>query len=217
MNRIAIIAAASCVLFAAAPAMAHDLSVGVALGSASGERHGDVYDLDFTPKGTVATINIADSFTLGDHFVLGVEAEGQYGKQDASRSEVSCTIAWCGYDETVTRTKESRYALRLGASLGHPVGPVLVSALAGVEATDYTDRWHYVSPTSPTWDYSQTGYRLGYYYGLRAEYPITDRVSVRTEWKRSDLSESESASTAGSSTTNYLSDTVTLGLQYRFN
>lgn len=152
----------------------------------------DYYFDNVEPTGTVYGVGGSYRFVLGDHLIVGVEASATTGSIEDSFTETTCTIADCGFNEQVTYTVKSSYSGRFGVSLGHELGPVLVSALAGIEVRDRgifteveTD-----DPDDEDYFYDQTWAAFGPYFGLRAEYALTDRTAIGAEWTRSDVVQS---------------------------
>ncbi|MDQ1299466.1 MAG: outer membrane protein beta-barrel domain [Patescibacteria group bacterium] len=151
----------------------------------------DGYFTDIEPTGSVYGLGASYRFPLG-HLVVGVEASATMGSIKDSDTLVTCTVRDCGYNEQVTYTVNSSYSGRFGVSVGHEFGPVLVSALAGIEVRDrgiYTEV-ESDDPDSEDYFYDQTWIAAGPYFGVRAEYALTDRISIGGEWTRSDVVQS---------------------------
>lgn len=179
--------------------------VDVGVATTSGQTTGDAaYNpLDLSPSGRVAEIGGGYNFVVADHVILGVDAGIEFGSVEATASRESCNIADCGFDETETATKSSAIALRLGGSIGHQVGPVLVSVFGGVQVGDFTRSYTYDVAGQPSYTFEESGYRAGYDYGLSAEYLVNRSLSVGVVWKRAELTELEVGNTGG-----YIADAV---------
>lgn len=151
----------------------------------------DYYFDDVEPAGTVYGLGGGYRFPLG-HMVFGFEASAAIGSIEDSHSEVTCTVADCGFNEEVTYTVKSSYSGRFGVAVGHEFGPVLVSALAGIEVRDRGIFTEVDSddPDSEDYFYDQTWAAFGPYFGVRAEYALTDRTAIGAEWTRSDVVQS---------------------------
>lgn len=151
----------------------------------------DGYFENVEPTGTIYGVGGSYRFPLG-HMVFGVEASATMGSVEDSDTLVTCTVADCGFNEEVTYTVNSSYSGRFGVSVGHEFGPVLVSALAGIEVRDRGIYSEVDSddPDSEDFFYDQTWAAFGPYYGLRVEYALTDRTAIGAEWTRSDVVQS---------------------------
>lgn len=215
--------AVASMLFAAAPTLARaaDWTVGVTIGTASGSTDGDTNyaPADVSPSGSTIGIIGGVSFDVADHFVLGIEAGVKAGDVSASDTSLSCPAAFCGVDEYVTYTESGSWSASLGGSIGHPVGPVLLSAVGGLEVGDFTRTFKYDSGDYwPTYVFERTGYRVGGYAGLRADYAVNDRWSVRAEARRSVLNElSFSSNGNGGDSDVYTEDSLRVGIIRTFD
>lgn len=165
-----------------------DIIVGTSTETSSSD---DDYFTDIEPKGTVYGLGGSYRFPLG-HMVVGVEASATMGSVEDSDTLITCTVADCGFNEEVTYTVNSSYSGRFGVSVGHEFGPVLVSALAGIEVRDRGIYSEVDSddPDSEDFFYDQAWIAAGPYFGVRAEYALTDRIAIGAEWTRSDVVQS---------------------------
>lgn len=165
-----------------------DLIVGTTTETASSD---DGYFEDIEPRGTVYGLGGSYRFPLG-HIIVGIEASATMGSVEDSDTLITCTVADCGFNEEVTYTVNSSYTGRFGISVGHEFGPVLVSALVGIEVRDRGIYSEVESddPDSEDYFYDQTWIAAGPYFGVRAEYALTDRITIGAEWTRSDVVQS---------------------------
>lgn len=165
-----------------------DVFVGTTTETSSSD---DGYLPDIEPTGTVYGLGGSYRFPLG-HIIVGVEASVTMGSVEDSDTLITCTVADCGFNEEVTYTVNSSYTGRFGVSVGHEFGPVLVSALAGIEVRDRGIYSEVESddPDSEDYFYDQTWIAAGPYFGVRAEYALTDRITIGAEWTRSDVVQS---------------------------
>ncbi len=152
----------------------------------------DLYFTDIEPSGTQFGIAAGHRFIVGRDLIVGVEATVAYGPVEDSMTMVFCTVDDCGYDEEATYTVSSSYRGRLGIEIGHPVGPALVSAVAGIEVRDRSIFTEVESddPDADDYYYDQSWVAAGPYFGLRVDYPISDRFAIGAEWTRSDVVQS---------------------------
>ena len=152
----------------------------------------DQYFDNVEPSGTTYGLGGSYRFVLADHLIVGFEASAAIGSVEDSFNETIGTVAECGFNEEVTYTVKSSYSGRFGLSVGHEIGPVLISGLAGIEVRDRgifteveTD-----DPDNEDYFYDQTWAAFGPYYGLRVEYALTDRVTIGGQLTRSDVVQS---------------------------
>lgn len=183
----------------AAMAQSHDWSGWqVTLGASSVEStmdgDGVFSPMPVEPSGTMVDVGLNHRWAVG-HVFLGAYTNVQVGSVEASASQVSCTVSDCGFEEVEYSTERMNYALSAGVSIGHEIGPVLVSVIGGVTVGDYTHIVRYTSGgVYPDYLFEQKGFRAGYHYGLAAEYAFTDRWSARVEFRRTELVEQETES-----------------------
>lgn len=217
---LAATAVASMLFAAPTLARAADWTVGLTAGTASGETNGSANyaPVDVSPSGSTIGVIAGVSFDVADHFVVGIEAGVEAGDVSASDTSLSCPAAFCGADEYLTYTEAGSWSISLGASIGHPIGDVLLSAVGGLEVGDFTQTFTYDSNGYwPNYTYERTGYRVGGYGGLRADWAVNDRWAVRAEARRSVLDElSFSSSGNGGDTDVYTEDSFRVGVVRTF-
>ena len=197
MRLSALLAASAALAFACAGPVAAqerwtgwqlDGFVGSATETASSD---DPYLLDIEPNGTTYGIGGSYRFPLAGDLIAGIEASATFGTVEDTDTEVTCTVDDCGFNETGTFTTGSSYSGRFGATLGHEFGPVLVSGLAGIEIRERTMHTEYDADNGfDDYAYDQSWSAVGPYYGVRAEYAITDRVVLGAQWSRSEVVQS---------------------------
>lgn len=191
----------------------------IGVGAASGKSEGDAsYNPGLEPKGVVTKVGVGHRFAPDGHWVIDLNIGGEFGNQNASFSEVSCTVASCGYAETYTLQQSSRWSASIGGSVGHTIGRALVSVTAGLRASDYsvTDTYDVSAGPFSDYQYTRKGYRAGYYVGAKAEYALNDQWSLGAEFRHSELSEVKNEYTGGSDDSVYKENSITLGGSYRF-
>ncbi|MES2931674.1 MAG: outer membrane beta-barrel protein [Patescibacteria group bacterium] len=152
----------------------------------------DQYFDNVEPTGTTYGIGGSYRTVLFDDLVVGVEASAAIGSVEDWFTETTCTVSVCGFNEEVTYTVKSSYSARLGVSLGHEFGPVLISGLAGIEVRDrgILTEVETSDPDNEDYFYDQTWAAFGPYYGLRVEYALTDRITIGGQLTRSDVVQS---------------------------
>jgi hypothetical protein len=206
----------------AASVQAHDFTgvyASVGLGSETSQNSGDaVYDpQNLKLHGIVLNVAAGDNFALGHDLIVGLETNATIGDVKASSSFLDCTVAICGYDETVTESSKSRFSVGVGASLGYKIGSSwLVSADGGFRVSDWSRGFKMVSVGSPDFTYEQRGYRAGGYYGASIHRAINDTLSLTAAWKHSALTELTYNSTYGGSNAVSRGDQFTLSLFRQF-
>lgn len=192
----------------------------VAVGAAEGREYGDAsYDsLGLKPKGPVLNASVGRRFAVADTpVVVGFDVDGQIGKVEASAKRASCNLFDCGFDEIETQKRGSHFSVGMGGSVGVPVGPVLVSATAGLRMGDYTREYGYTSRGFyPDYFVEETGFRAGIYYGARGEFVVRDDVLVRLEFRRSELTEIKIKGTDWRSDSVFKSNEILIGLVHTF-
>lgn len=223
--RVISVLVATATLLGASSAMAQNASDwagfhgSVQAGASAGKDHGSsVYNPEGPrQQGAMLGITLGDRFVVADHIVVGVEIGGHVGRVEDKSTSLSCAKADCGADEYLTETNGYRYSANVGLSVGHPVGPALVSVTGGLRVTDVRHGYSYNSKGYfPDYAYTDQGYRAGYYYGLRGEYPLSDSWTAQVEWRHSDLIEAKTHGTDWSSNTKFKDDTITVGLGRAF-
>lgn len=164
-----------------------DVFVGTTTESSSSD---DQYFDNVEPTGTIYGLGGSYRTVLFGDLVVGVEASAATGNVQDSFHETTCTVSVCGYNEKITFTVKSSYSGRLGVSVGHEFGRhLLVSGVVGIELRDrgiFTE----IESDGDDFAYDQTWVAAGPYFGLRAEYALTDRITIGAEWTRSDVVQS---------------------------
>lgn len=210
-THLVIIAAA---LAISAPSLAHaeDWTVALGVGASDGSTRGSANyaPLDLSPSGTVLVVAIENSTTFDSGLRVGLEGDVAIGNVSASGNEETCNISACGYDEIMTYTESSNWTASAGVSAGYPFGPVDLTIGGGLAAGDYSRSFKYdTDDFYPTYTWDNSGYRVGYYVRLRADYQVNDQWSAQVEWKRSNMTELEAESNSGYSDESvYEADTV---------
>lgn len=160
-----------------------DIFVGTSTETSSSD---DGYFPNVEPAGTIYGLGGSYRRRMAGDLVVGVEASVAIGSVEDSFTETTT------FDEDVTYTVNTSYSGRFGFLVGHEFGPVLVSVLAGVEIRNrsiYTEV-DSSDPDSKDYFYDQTWAAFGPYFGLRAEYALTDRTSIGAQWTRSEVIQS---------------------------
>lgn len=210
-------------VFAAPSAMAqsHDWSGWqVTLGASSVEStmdgDGVFSPVPVEPSGVMVDIGLNHRWRVG-HIVLGVHGSAQLGSVKDSDSQISCTVANCGFEEIQYSSERMDYTVSLGGSIGHEIGPVLVSVSAGVTLGDYTHTVLYDSNgVYPKYEYEQKGFRAGVRFGLAAEYAFTDQWSGRIEISQTELVEQKVENTYDDYDAGLSVTTITAGMGWKF-
>lgn len=208
---LVIIAAA---LSISAPSLAHaeDWTVAVGVGESNGNTGGSANyaPLDLSPSGTVFIVAVENSTTLDSGLRVGLEGDVAFGDIGDSDSQETCDVLSCGYREVMTYRESSNWTASAGLSAGYPFGPVDLTVGGGLAVGDYSRSFKYdTDDFFPTYTWSNSGYRVGYYVRLRADYQVNDRWSTQLELKRSSMTELEAGSNSGYSDESvYEADTI---------
>jgi opacity protein-like surface antigen len=185
-----------------APALAHaeDWTVAAGVGASDGTTNGSANyaPLDLSPSGMVFVVALENNTTLDSGLRVGLEGDIAIGDVNASGNEETCDMLSCGYREVMTYRESSNWTASAGVSAGYPFGPVDLTVGGGIAVGDYTRSFKYDTDNFfPTYTWENSGYRVGYYYRLRADYQVNDQWSAQLEWKRSSMTELEAQSNSG--------------------
>jgi hypothetical protein len=210
---LVIVAAA---LAISAPTLAHaeDWTVAIGVGQSDGSTSGSANyaPLNLSPSGTVFVLAAENSTTLESGLRVGLEGDIAIGDVADSGNQDTCDVLSCGYREVMTYRESSNWTASVGVSAGYPFGPVDLTIGGGLSVGDYSRSFKYdTDGFFPTYVWENSGYRVGYYYRLRADYKVNDQWSAQLEWKRSSMTELEAASNSGYSDESvYGADTVSI-------
>jgi opacity protein-like surface antigen len=218
MNYRAIILVAASVAtlaLGAGQAFAQDFGpyVSIGVGSTTVEQT----DGGLSPKGTAVDVRLGNVFFDYDGWSVAAEAGAAYSNASASEQGTFCIDFDCNDEGIWTDEETSKWSGSLGLRVSRPVGPVVVSGIAGVRVAEFTRTSHYDNAGFfPDETYENTAFAFGGYYGFGLDYPVNDRWSVGIEWQHSDLVQTKWEGSYGGDERGFTEETWKAGFRRKF-
>jgi hypothetical protein len=170
------------------------------------------------PSGMLFEVTAGDQFTFG-HTELGVNINAGVTNTHSKHSNVTCTVANCGYDELQTLQGNHHLQGGVGATIADNITDHFqVGVEGGVEVTDFTQSVNYTSSTAGyvPFMYQQTSFEAGLYGGVFAKYKLTRHTSLLLDLRQTNFTSVRYKSTYGDSIDKEMTRTISVGFTHRF-
>lgn len=170
------------------------------------------------PDGFLLGAHAGYNWHFGNGFVVGGEADLNYSASNGGDAMYQMTPTGAFPHSSYTMETEVKWTGSARARLGYAIDRLLPYVAAGVAAAGVESDFNIAGyPANPYHAYKDT--YIGWTGGIGAEYALTDKVSIRAEYRYADYGSQDFATPGISNsvaTIDLQSHDVRFGLSYRF-